>query len=83
MEVSVGYEILTLLFIINILIIYCINHTVIEKEIKMIINHIFKCTQEEFNTTKSRENVLLICTECNKEYNRTKKEILDTYRKYR
>lgn len=49
----------------------------------MIINNIFKCTQEEFDNTKSRATVPLICTECDKEYNRTKKEILDTHKKYR
>ena len=47
----------------------------------MIINNIFKCTQEEFDRTKSRETVTLVCTECYKDYKRTKKEILDTFTK--
>ena len=48
----------------------------------MIINNIFKCTQEEFNNSKSRDLIQLICTQCKKEYKRTKKDILDTFRRY-
>ena len=48
----------------------------------MIINNIFKCTQEEFNNSKSRDLIQLICTQCKKEYKRTKKDILDTFHRY-
>lgn len=49
----------------------------------MLINNLFKCTQEEFDLTKSREKVKLICSYCEQEYIRTKKEILDTFKKNR
>lgn len=48
----------------------------------MKINNIFTCTQEEFNNSKSRTFISLICTQCNNYYSRTKKSILDTFVRY-
>ena len=48
----------------------------------MIIDSTFKCTQETFNKATSRSLILLTCIECDKDYMRIKKEILNTFTKY-
>ena len=48
----------------------------------MLINNIFNCTQEEFDNFKSRDLVNLICTQCKNNYQRSKKNILDTFNRY-
>lgn len=48
----------------------------------MQINDVFECTQEEFDNLKSRDKVSLKCTQCNNHYSRSKKDILDTYKRY-
>ena len=48
----------------------------------MIINHVFKCTQEQFENYKSRDLVSLVCIQCNTTYSRSKKAILDTFTKH-
>ena len=48
----------------------------------MKITNIFKCTQKEFDTMKTRDQVSLLCTQCNEIYFRSKKDILDTFNRY-
>lgn len=48
----------------------------------MIINNIFKCTQDEFDNSKSRDLILLNCIYCNNTYKRSKKNILDAFKKH-
>ena len=46
----------------------------------MLINRVFTCTQQEFDSLKSRDEVTLICQACSKDYTRIKKNILDTFK---
>lgn len=48
----------------------------------MNINSIFQCTQNEFNNLKSRDKINLLCLHCNNIYTRSKKDILDTFRRH-
>ena len=54
----------------------------------MKITNVFLCTQEEFDNTKTRDLIPLICTVCNEKYSRMKRYIVnhvrdrDVYPKY-
>lgn len=48
----------------------------------MKITNIFKCSQEEFDNSKSRDLITLNCTMCNMTYERSKKNILDTFTRH-
>ena len=48
----------------------------------MKITNIFKCSQKEFDNSKSRDLITLNCTMCNMTYKRSKKNILDTFTRH-
>ena len=53
------------------------------KRIIMNITNIFQHTQEEFDLLKTKDQINLLCEQCNQTYTRRKKDILDTFTRYK
>lgn len=84
LEVSVGYD-PTSRFIIRLQfsrLVQLFHFCQLTLGFSMLINNIFNCTQEEFDNFKSRDLINLICTQCKNNYQRSKKNVLDTFKRY-